>query len=154
MQEDWQVWTQDHLMLLCRNTGFSCCRNLRPGDSLPIGPLAEGLQPIDLPNGWREKYAGEAQQGPCSTSTPYVCAACTYIQYVCMPLAYAPLGRRLLVGTACLAVWIAHQEPRQIEVTPHHTTPGYVDTGWLGKTSAPATRCECCVCFLQVTISC
>jgi hypothetical protein len=48
-------------------TSFSLlpCRYLRPGDSLPIGAAPEGLKPLALPEGWREKYAGAAMLHYC-----------------------------------------------------------------------------------------
>lgn len=120
-------------------------RNLRPGDSLPIGPLAEGLQPIDLPNGWREKYAGKPSKALAqpvhSMHSPHLYTVCMHATGVCI------LGRRLLVGIARTAVWIAHQEPRRIAVTPQQAT---LTQGGLAKILHQPPAVSAAFCFLQV----
>eukprot|EP00878_Enallax_costatus_P006672 GHUV01006994.1.p1 GENE.GHUV01006994.1~~GHUV01006994.1.p1 ORF type:complete len:992 (+),score=332.89 GHUV01006994.1:1132-4107(+) len=37
-------------------------RYLRPGDSLPVGPVTAVAQPTSLPAGWREKFAGAVHE--------------------------------------------------------------------------------------------
>jgi hypothetical protein len=53
------------------------CRYLRPGDSLPIGAAPEGLKPLALPQGWREKYAGGGRAWPWRTYelTVFLCSS-------------------------------------------------------------------------------
>lgn len=41
------------------STAVHACRYLRLSDTLPIGTPAADVKPLALPQGWREKYAGE-----------------------------------------------------------------------------------------------
>lgn len=50
--------TDTHLATTPRHTPPHHARYLRPGDSLPVGIPDHEVQPLALPAGWREKYAG------------------------------------------------------------------------------------------------
>jgi hypothetical protein len=49
------------VLRVCTDCCCCCCahRYLRPSDTLPIGTPAADVKPLALPEGWREKYAGE-----------------------------------------------------------------------------------------------